>query len=73
MDTSRLVPLKIFDNELDADVARQHLQSHGIQAVITKDDSGGMRPWLQQRHGVLLQVLKADSAKAKKVLNAMRI
>ncbi len=73
MDTKKLVPLKTFDNELDADVAKQHLLSHGIQAVVTKDDCGGMRPWMQQHQGVVLQVFEADSTKASKVLKAMRV
>ncbi len=72
MDTSRFVPLKTFDNDLEAEAAKQHLQSHGIQALITKDDSGGMYPWLQQRQGVLLQVFEADLARAEKVMKAMK-
>jgi hypothetical protein len=66
------VSIKIFDNELDAEVAKQHLLSHGIDATVTKDDCGGMRPWLQERQGVSLQVLEQDSIKASKILKAMK-
>jgi hypothetical protein len=31
-----------------------------------------MRPWLQERHGVSLQVFELDSSKANKILKAMK-
>jgi len=73
MDNRKLVTIETFVNELDAEVAKQHLQSHGIDAMISKDDCGGMRPWLQQQQGVVLQVFENDSAKAIKILIAMKI
>ena len=72
MDKSKLVTIKTFNNELDADIAKQHLQSHGIEAIVSKDDCGGMRPWLQGQQGVDLQVFENDSAKANKILQAMK-
>jgi hypothetical protein len=72
MDERKLVSIKTFDNEIDAEVAKQHLQSHGIDAMVSKDDCGGMRPWLQQRQGVFLQVFERDSRKANKILHAMK-
>jgi hypothetical protein len=72
MDNRKLVSIETFNNELDAEVAKQHLQSHGIDAMVSKDDCGGMRPWLQERQGVVLQVFENDSAKADKILKAMK-
>ncbi len=73
MDNRKLITIKSFSSELDAEVARQHLQSHGIDATVSKDDSGGARPWLQAIQGVFLQVLEKDSAKAEKILKAMKV
>jgi hypothetical protein len=73
MDNRRFVTIKTFGNELDAKVARQHLKSHGIDATVSKDDCGGMRPWLQAQQGVVLQVLERDFQKATKVLEAMKV
>jgi hypothetical protein len=72
MDDRKLVSIKTFANEIDAEVAKQHLQSHGIDARVSKDDCGGMRPWLQERQGVSLQVFESDSTKATKILKAMK-
>jgi hypothetical protein len=72
MDNRKIVSIKTFDNEIDAKVAKQHLQSHGLDAMVSKDDCGGMRPWLQERHGVFLQVFEQDSSKANKILRAMK-
>ena len=73
MDTRKIVTVQTFSNELDAVVAKQHLISHGIDATVSKDDSGGMRPWLQTQQGVVLQVLERDLQKARQVLKAMKV
>jgi hypothetical protein len=72
MDNRKLVLIKTFANEIDAEVAKQHLQSHGIDARVSKDDCGGMRPWLQGQQGVVLQVFENESDKANKILKAMK-
>jgi hypothetical protein len=72
MDDKKMVSIKTFDNEIDAEAAKQHLQTHGIDAMVSKDDCGGMRPWLQQRQGVFLQVFDCDCSKANKILHAMK-
>ena len=71
MEKGELVSIKTYGNELDAQVAKQHLESHGIEALITKDDCGGMRPWLQYRQGITLQVFERDVQEANTVLKAM--
>jgi hypothetical protein len=68
-----MVTIRTFGDELDADVARQHLKSHRIDATVSKDDCGGMRPWLQERQGVILQVLERDLQKASEVFKAMKV
>ncbi len=73
MGTTKLIVIKTFDNELDAEVAKQHLHSRGIQAIVSKDDCGGQQPWLQQQLGVDLKVSEADVGRAEQVLKAMMV
>ncbi len=73
MDTSRLVTLRTFSHEIDAEVARQHLASEGIDAFVRKDDYGGMQPALQDFRGVFLEVHERDAQTADEVLKARSI
>ena len=57
-----------YENEIDAEIAKGHLQSLGIPASIIK--GGGMLPSLQNTEGVQLVVAKALSEKARKILQA---
>ena len=45
-----------YENELDAEIAKGHLEASGIHASIIKDDGGGMLPSLQNADGVGLVV-----------------
>ena len=73
MKRDDLVTIRTFTNILDAEVAVEHLESHGIPASIKKDDSGGMRPQLQLTQGVDVLIRKKDATKAEKVLVAMKV
>ncbi len=73
MDTSRLVTLRTFTTEVDADIARQHLESAGISAFVRKDDYGGMQPVLQFQIGVFLQVQEEDAGAAEEILKSRDI
>ena len=57
-----------YENEIDAEIAKGHLESSGITASINKDDRGGMLPSLQNTEGVQLVVAETQSEKAKKIL-----
>jgi len=57
-----------YENEIDAEIAKGHLESSGITASIIKDDGGGMLPSLQNTEGVRLVVDANQSEKAKKIL-----
>lgn len=57
-----------YENELDAEIARGHLEASGISASIIKDDGGGMLPSLQNAEGVQLIVAENQSEKARKIL-----
>jgi hypothetical protein len=73
MDTTQLVALRSFSNQMDADIARQHLESAGIRGFVRKDDYGGLQPYLQAAQGVFLEVNEKDHAKAEEILKARNI
>ena len=59
-----------YENEIDAEIAKGHLESSGIQASVIKDDGGSMLPSMQITEGVQLVVNETQSEKAKKILQA---
>jgi hypothetical protein len=62
------VVVQSFKNELEAEIAKGHLEAGGIEANIAKDDVGGMLPSLQQTGGVQLMVDEKLQTKAKGIL-----
>ncbi len=66
--TNEMVVVKVFNNETEAEIAKGHLESEGITALITKGDVGGMYPSLQQTEGVKLLVNKNDAEEARGIL-----
>ncbi len=58
-----------YENEIDAEIAKGHLESSGITALIIKDDGGGMLPSLQSTGGVQLVVDETQRENAKKILH----
>ena len=59
-----------YDNEIDAEIAKGHLEASGISASIIKDDGGGMFPSLQNVEGVQLLVAETQVEKAMTILQA---
>jgi hypothetical protein len=55
-----------YENEIDAEIAKGHLQALGIAASIIK--GGGMLPSLQNAEGVQLVVAETQSVKARKII-----
>ena len=66
----RQVVVGEYENEIDAEIAKGHLEVSGIAASIIKDDGGGMLPSLQNTKGVQLLVAETMEEKAKKILQA---
>lgn len=69
MDENQVVVAE-YENEIDAEIAKGHLEASGIPAFIIKDDGGGMLPSLQDAQGVRLVVAETQREKAKKILQA---
>ena len=63
-----MLPIKVFENRLEAETAKSLLESHGIGAMVSADDCGGMRPELSFASGVRLLVLEEHVASALAIL-----
>ncbi|RPI05455.1 MAG: hypothetical protein EHM64_06395 [Ignavibacteriae bacterium] len=55
-----------YENEIEAEIAKGHLQASGIPAVIVK--GGGLLPSLRNAEGVQLVVDEPQSERAKKII-----
>lgn len=72
MKHERLVVVQTFNTEIDAQIAKGHLQSVGIPSMIAKDDLDGMFPNFQLTEGVALLVREHDLQKAEQVLEGKK-
>lgn len=68
--TEEMVIVRMFNNELEASVARAELAATGIQAIVLADAGGGDFPTLQFANSVHLAVHRRDADKAEAVLSA---
>ncbi|MEO8169052.1 MAG: DUF2007 domain-containing protein [bacterium] len=66
--SGRKVIVAEFGNELDAEIAKGHLEAAGIEASVVKDDGGGMFPSLQRTDGVQLLVDEEKQEEAQLTL-----
>jgi hypothetical protein len=60
--------VRIFGNDLEAQVARTKLESEGIPAFVSSDDCGGTEPFLQLTNGVRLMVNDEDIEQSQRIL-----
>jgi hypothetical protein len=67
MESNKVV-IGEYANEMDAELAKGHLEAAGIEAAIVKDDGGGMFPSLQSTEGVQLLVDQGDEKEARRIL-----
>lgn len=63
-----LVCIKTFLNRYEADLAKGFLESEGIEAFVSADDAGGMRPHLAFTGGVRLMVKNEEAEAALQIL-----
>ncbi len=71
MDDDRTIVLKVFDNVLDAELARGYLESHGVMAAVRRADDAGMKPLRNREYGVQLIVLRSSKETAEEILQSM--
>jgi len=68
-----MISLAAYESELEAEIARGHLESAGIDAIVSKDDAGGMLPSLHEAEGVRVLVWSEDVRRARVVLREKSI
>ncbi|VGO17914.1 hypothetical protein PDESU_06516 [Pontiella desulfatans] len=68
MGMDNQVVLTSFVQELDAQMVVMELQAGGIDAVLQKDDCGGMRPFITSERGIEVLVPAADLQRAREIL-----
>ncbi len=66
--SSQLTVVEVFNNQVEAEIAKGHLEASGIEAFVSKDDCGGTYPAMQLTRGVRLLVSSSDVEKAKEIL-----
>jgi hypothetical protein len=64
----RMVVVRTFSNEFEAEVARLHLNAAGIPSRIVTDGLGGVHPHLQFARGVRLTVPESMKDEAEEAL-----
>ena len=68
MNPIRQIYIVTYLDDMLAEVARTHLEAHGIPAFGARDDCGGMRPHLANLGGVRLLIDSAHEAEARELL-----
>ncbi|MCK9555937.1 DUF2007 domain-containing protein [bacterium] len=63
-----LVVIRNYIDEIPANLAKAALEGSGIDAMIRKDDCGGMKPYMQVGTGIQLLVRQEDAERAEEVL-----
>ena len=69
--SDEIVVIRVFDNEVEAQMAQQMLRDAGVTSFIFKDDGGGMEPHLQRTNGVRLVLQSVDADRAQDILQAL--
>jgi hypothetical protein len=63
-----IVPVAVYPNEIEAELAQATLAAAGIESYLKFEDMGGMLPALLQTDGVALLVRREKYAEAQTVL-----
>lgn len=68
--SSNLVTLTTFPSRLEAEMAKEKLESMGIKSFVSSGDAGGMRPSpFAYSAGAELTVREEDVPKAREILD----
>ena len=68
--STRPVVVATYQIEHEAELARAILEAHDVQAVILRDNAGGMLPSLQTLFKIRLVVAPEDAEMARQILDA---
>ena len=67
------IAIRNYISEPPAIMDKMLLEGSGVEAIIQKDDCGGMRPYLQVMTGVQLLVAQEDVERAMEILKETEI
>jgi hypothetical protein len=70
MPADDLVTIAVYHSEPEAELARSRLQAAGIDAMVTRDDGGGMYPQFQLVRGLKLRVRAEDEERGRELLES---
>ena len=69
-----LIIVKIFEDRVEAEIAKGYLAANGIESIVRSDDAGGMIPSLEaSTGGILLLVRKEDQERAFVLLKTKNV
>jgi len=63
------VTVRTYPHEHEAELARAVLEAHGIEALVMRDNAGGMLPMLQPLFQIRLVVRGSDAGEAREILD----
>ena len=70
-EQDKIVVLKIFENSIDANIAKTKLDAHGIQCFLTEENVSNLFPLQSVKlFGVRLHVLSDDREQADQILSS---
>jgi DNA-directed RNA polymerase subunit RPC12/RpoP len=69
-DQERIVVIKTFLNEFEAELAKAQLEDEGIECFLSSDDEGAMAPNLRFTQGVRLHIFENSVEKALQILDS---
>ena len=73
MPENKEVILRVFDNIIDAELAKGHLDAEGISSVIHRIEEAGFKTIMIGAHGIQLIVRAPDKDAAEETLKAMGV
>jgi hypothetical protein len=71
MNDEKLVAVATYPNRIDAELAQGALNAAEIEAMVSADDAGGLRPSLWMSEGVRVFVRAEDVERAKEILGTI--
>jgi hypothetical protein len=63
-----LVTVATFSSVIEADMAKERLESEGISALVADAGGGGVMPFLASSSGVRVQVAEGEAERAREIL-----
>ena len=69
MPQNDVISFRRYPDEFMAEMARATLEAHGIPAIVSRDDCGGMEPYLHAAFGARLLIHHGNAILAAEILD----